>query len=148
MLLRLLGWMPDNGDPILFPLIATINTLDLGLIIASQAVLYSMVADLVEQNEVRTGRRSEGVFFAAITFIRKTNQGLGAFVAGLILSLIAFPQGVAPDQVSNDTLRTLGLWYAPTLLVLWTLMLVCISRYKLTQNDHQAHLKTLLDRAD
>ena len=147
VLLRLFGLMPENGDPILFPLIATINTFDLGLIIASQAVLYSMVADLVEQNEVRTGRRSEGVFFAAITFIRKTNQGLGAFAAGLILSLIAFPQRVASDQVSSETLRALGLWYAPTLLILWTLMLVCISRYKLTQDDHQAHLQTLQDRA-
>ena len=146
VVLRLLGLMPDNGDPILFPLIATINTLDLGLIIASQAVLYSMVADLVEQNEVRTGRRSEGVFFAAITFIRKTNQGLGAFAAGLILSLIAFPQGVASDQVSSETLRALGLWYAPTLLILWTLMLACISRYTLTQDDHQAHLQTLQER--
>ena len=143
VLLRLLGLMPDNGDPILFPLLAIINTIDLGLIIACQAVLYSMVADLVEQNELRTGKRSEGVFFAAITFIRKTNQGLGAFAAGIILSLIAFPQGAAPDQVSADTIRSLGLWHAPSLLILWSLMLFCVSRYQLSKDDHESNLQKL-----
>ncbi|MDG0979551.1 MAG: MFS transporter [Halieaceae bacterium] len=147
VLLRLLGLMPDNGDPMLFPLLAVINTIDLGLIIACQAVLYSMVADLVEQNELRTGKRSEGVFFAAITFIRKTNQGLGAFAAGIILSLIAFPQGASPDQVSAETIRSLGLWHAPTLLVLWSLMLFCISRYQLSKDDHEANLQKLATRS-
>ena len=143
VLLRLAGLMPDNGDPILFPLIATINTIDLGLIIACQAVLYSMVADLVEKNQIRTGKRSEGVFFAAITFIRKTNQGLGAFAAGLILSLIAFPQGVAPADVGESTLRSLGLWYAPSLLILWSGMLYAVSRYQLTKADHESNLERL-----
>jgi Na+/melibiose symporter-like transporter len=143
VLLRLAGLMPENGDPILFPLIATINTIDLGLIIACQAVLYSMVADLVEKNQIRTGKRSEGVFFAAITFIRKTNQGLGAFAAGLILSLVAFPQGVAPADVGESTLRSLGLWYAPTLLILWSGMLYAISRYQLTKADHESNLERL-----
>lgn len=143
VLLRLLGLMPENGDPILFPLLAIINTIDLGLIIACQAVLYSMVADLVEQNELRTGKRSEGVFFAAITFIRKTNQGLGAFAAGIILSLIAFPQGASPEQVSSETIRSLGLWHAPSLLVLWSLMLFCISRYALSKDDHESNLQKL-----
>ena len=143
VLLRLVGLMPENGDPILFPLIAVINTIDLGLIIACQAVLYSMVADLVENNELRTGKRSEGVFFAAITFIRKTNQGLGAFAAGIILSLIAFPQGASQAEVSAETLRNLGLWHAPSLLILWSLMLFCISRYQLSQSDHESNLQKL-----
>lgn len=143
VLLRLAGFMPENGNPVLFPLIAAINTIDLGLIIACQAVLYSMVADLVEKNQIRTGKRSEGVFFAAITFIRKTNQGLGAFAAGLILSLIAFPQGAAPADVGESTLRSLGFWYAPTLLILWSGMLYAISRYQLTKADHESNLERL-----
>ncbi|NCZ63374.1 MAG: hypothetical protein EBY62_06135, partial [Cellvibrionales bacterium] len=36
VLLRLLNVLPENGTPLLFPLVATINTLDLGLIIAMQ----------------------------------------------------------------------------------------------------------------
>lgn len=143
VLLRLLGWMPENGDPILFPIVAAINTIDLSLIIALQAVLYSMIADLVEQSEVKTGRRSEGVFFAAVTFTRKATQGLGAFAAGIVLSVISFPQGAAVDDVSPDTLWQLGAYYAPSLLLLWTLMIVAVFFYRIDRQDHEENLQQL-----
>ena len=143
VILRLAGLMPENGDPLLFPLVVAINTFDIGLIIALQAVLYSMVADLVEQSEVRTGRRSEGVFFAAITFIRKCNVGFGSFAAGLVLSAIAFPQGEAPGDVSDQTLWNLGAWYAPVLLSLWALMILAVSRYRIEKADHEENLRKL-----
>lgn len=146
VVLRLLGVMPENGDPILFPLVAAINTLDLSLIIALQSILYSMIADLVESSELRTGRRSEGVFYAAVTFTRKCTVGLGSFAGGLILSAIAFPQGADPSTVSADTLWWLGILYAPTLSVLWFAMLFCISRYRITKEGHEANLEKLASR--
>ena len=136
VLLRLLGWMPENGDPLLYPIVAAINTIDLSLIIALQAILYSMIADLVEQSELKTGRRSEGVFFAAVTFTRKATQGLGAFAAGIMLSLISFPQGAARGDVQPETLWKLGAFYAPSLLLLWTLMIVAVSFYRIDRQDH------------
>ena len=144
--LRLMGLMPENGDPILFPLIAAINTLDLSLIIALQAVLYSMIADLVESSELRTGRRSEGVFYAAVTFTRKCTVGLGSFIGGIILSVIAFPQGADPSQVAADTLFTLGAFYAPTLLALWMGMIYAISRYSIGKEEHEENLRRLSSR--
>ncbi|GAA4037045.1 MFS transporter [Parerythrobacter jejuensis] len=145
VILRLFGLMPENGDPILFPLVATINTLDLSLIIALQAVLYSMIADLVESSEVRTGRRSEGVFYAAVTFTRKCTVGLGSFAGGIILSVVAFPQGADRTQVSSETLWMLGALYAPTLLALWMAMIFAISRYKITKEEHAENLRKLAE---
>lgn len=143
VILRLFGLMPENGDPILFPLVVTINTLDLSLIIALQAVLYSMIADLVESSELRTGRRSEGVFYAAVTFTRKCTVGLGSFAAGLILSAVSFPQGQQGDEVAEDTLWWLGALYAPTLLALWLAMIFAISRYRISKEEHEANLARL-----
>lgn len=143
VILRLFDLMPVNGDPMLFPLVVTFNTLDLGLIIALQAVLYSMVADLVEHSELKTGRRSEGVFYAAITFIRKTNQGLGAFAAGIILSVISFPQNAAPEDVPAETIWQLGAWLAPSQLLLWGCMILAVSRYKIGKDEHNANLAEL-----
>lgn len=140
---RLLGLMPENGDPVLFPLVLTINLVDLSLIIAVQAVIYSMVADLVESNQVKTGRRSEGVYYAAITFTRKTTQGLGVLAGGLILSAIAFPEGAAPETVSEDTLWWLGALYAPSLLLMWSAMLYCLSRYRIDRRVHEENLRKL-----
>ena len=47
----------------------------------------AMMADLVEQSELKTGRRSEGVFFSSVTFIRKSVQGFGLMLASLVLHL-------------------------------------------------------------
>lgn len=146
VLLRLAGLMPENGDPMLFPLVAAINTIDLSLIIALQAILFSMIADLVESSELRTGRRSEGLFYAAVTFTRKCTIGLGSLAGGLILSAIGFPQGADPGSVSADTLWWLGVLYAPALSVLWFAMLFFISRYRITKEEHEANLERLASR--
>lgn len=145
VLLRLAGLMPENGDPLLFPLVLSINVVDLSLIIAVTAVAYSMIADLVESNQVRTGRRSEGVYYAAMTFTRKTTQGLGVLAAGLILSLIDFPEGAAPGTVDANTLWWLGALFAPTLLVLWLSALFFISRYRIDKAGHEENLRRLAE---
>ena len=147
VLFRLLGWMPENGDPLLFPILATVNTIDLGLIIAMQAILYSMLADLVEHTEVRTGRRNEGVFFSALTFIRKTNQGIGAFAAGLILQAVAFPDGAAPSEVSVASLTQLGTLLVPSQWALWGVMLAALAFYRLDRAQHQSNLVAIQARA-
>lgn len=144
---RLLGLLPENGDPLLFPLVAGINTLDLGFIIALQALLASMLADLVDHSEARTGRRSEGVFYAALTFIRKTNQGIGALLAGLLLQWVAFPDGAVPGEVSPQTLSTLAVTLIPTLWCLWSVMLWSVSRYQIDRASHEANLRALTERS-
>jgi glycoside/pentoside/hexuronide:cation symporter, GPH family len=142
-LLRLAGMMPENGDPLLFPLMLTISTIDLAFIIAVQMVSYSMIADLVEANQLKTGRRNEGVYYAAITFTRKCTQGLGVLAAGLILSAVAFPDAPAPGSVPEDTLWSLGALYAPALLVIYLAALFCVSRYKIDKAQHEANLAKL-----
>ncbi|HAU22890.1 MAG TPA: sugar transporter [Erythrobacter sp.] len=141
--LRLFDLMPENGDPLLFPIVVTLNIVDLSLIIALQAVLYSMVADLVESNQLKTGRRNEGVYYASMTFTRKATQGFGALAGGLILSAIAFPQGAAPETVDPDTLWWLGALYAPSLLILWAAMLYCVSLYRIDKGEHEENLRKL-----
>jgi len=140
---RLMGWMPENGDPILFPILATVNTIDLGLIIAMQAIFFSMLADLVEHSEVRTGRRSEGVLFSALTFIRKTNQGIGAFAAGLMLQAAAFPDGASPEEVPTESVIQLGTFLVPSQWLLWAIMLAALAFYRLDRQQHDANLETI-----
>ena len=144
--LRLLGLMPENGDPILFPIVVGVNTLDVAFIIAAQVILYSMIADLVEVSELKTGRRSEGVFYAAVTFVRKTSQGLGGVAAGFVLAYASLPEDPQRGEVAADALYRLGLGYAPTLWILWTCMLISISMYKVTREDHAENLAELARR--
>jgi glycoside/pentoside/hexuronide:cation symporter, GPH family len=146
IVLRLLGVMPENGDPTLFWIVMLANMVDTGLIICFQILSASMLADLVEDAEIKTGRRSEGIFFAASTFIRKSVQGLGVVTAGFVLAAAQFPAGVKPEQIPEDALTRLGLFYVPTILFLWLTMLAIMSTYRLKREDHENNLRELASR--
>ena len=77
------------------------NTVEVTLIIAASALVSAMIADVVEDSEIKTGRRSEGIFFAANSFAQKAVNGLGVVVAGQILAIIQFPTGAKPGEVPS-----------------------------------------------
>lgn len=143
ILLRLFDVLPENGTPFVFWFVFTAGVIDLGLIICFQILYTSMMADLVEQSELKTGRRSEGVFFSSITFIRKSVQGFGLMLASLVLYLAKFPAGAGVDQVSDEVVWRLGAYYVPTILIIWMLMMAVISRYQLNRADHEENLRRL-----
>ena len=145
--LRLLGLMPENGDPALFPLVLSIIVVDVALIIAYQTLSSSMIADLVEEAEIKTQRRNEGVFFASVTFVRKVTQGIGAAVAGVLLTISQFPVGATPDQVPESVLTTFGWLYVPVIFGLWMIMIACLSLYSVDRKKHEANLETLAQRS-
>ena len=145
--LRLLGLMPENGDPALFPLVLSIIVVDVALIIAYQTLSASMIADLVEEAEIKTQRRNEGVFFASVTFVRKVTQGIGAAVAGVLLTISQFPVGATPDQVPESVLNAFGWLYVPVIFGLWMIMIACLSLYSVDRKKHEANLETLAQRS-
>lgn len=146
--LRLLGVLPDNGDPFIFWFYLVANTIDVGLIICYQILAASMIADLVEQSEVKTGRRSEGLFFAASTFMRKCGEGFGIVVATVVLSAVGLAAGAAQGEVPDDTLWRLGAVYVPVILSLWMIMIFFITRYELDREGHEDNLRKLAERRE
>lgn len=144
--LRLFDMMPPNGSDILFIFMFFHGLIDVGLIIAFQILAASMIADLVEEAELKTGRRSEGVFFSASTFIRKCVQGFGALSAGAVMLFAGIPAGAKPEDLNEAQIWSLGAWYVPSIFTLWMIMLFFISRYKLTREEHEANLQQLAQR--
>ncbi|WP_293679079.1 MFS transporter, partial [uncultured Phenylobacterium sp.] len=145
ILLRVAGILPGNDDPMIFWFVLTTTMIDVGLIICFQILSSSMLADLVEQAELKTGRRSEGLFFSAITFVRMTVQGLGVITASFVLAAAEFPKGAVQGEVSNETLLRLGAYYAPTILALWLAMIAVMSTYRLTRAGHEDNLRRLAE---
>jgi len=146
IVLRLAGMLPEGPTPFVFWFVLVAGTIDVGLIICFQILAASMMSDLVEQAEIRTGRRSEGIFFAATTFIGKMVAGLGVMAATLVLTLAEFPTGADPSQVSPDAVWRLGAYYVPTILVLWLAMMAVISTYQLDRAGHEENLRELAKR--
>lgn len=148
VLLRLLGLMPPNGSDTLFWLVLCVTIFDVALIIAYQILSASMIADIVEQAELKTGRRSEGIFFAGISFMRKLARGSGLFLASLVLAAAEISRNVQPGDLSPETLQMLGAGYAFGLLALWGSAIAFLFRYQITRADHEANLAALKENRE
>ena len=146
IVLRLTGILPDNHSPVIFWLVFLNTMFDTALIITYQILSYSMIADLVEQSELKTGRRSEGVFASAITFTEKVVNGVGLTLAGFVLTLAGIKAGADASHVTHASLWRLGEIYVPTILSLWMIMVAIVSAYSITRDSHGATLRTLADR--
>lgn len=141
--LRLLGLFPENGDPLVVPILFAQTVVSTAFSIVSAILISSMIADVVEDSELRTGRRSEGLFFAAAAFINKAVTGVGIFASSMILALIAFPAGAQPGSVSEEVVRSLGLVYVPVLGGLYATAILFVSLYRITREGHEESLRKL-----
>jgi Na+/melibiose symporter-like transporter len=108
----------------------------------------AMVADIVEDSELQTGRRNEGIFFAGISFIKKLSQGGGVMIASVVLSVAGLSQGGGIAAAGPDSITTLGWGYALSLLTAWTLMIVAVSFYRISRESHEQNLAALAARVE
>ncbi len=135
-LLRLAGWFPDNQSPWIYPLIWAHTVINVTVVVLFGIVQSSMLADIVEDSEMSTGRREEGLFFASRSFAQKATSGVGAFLAGIALDLIHFPRNAGQGQVDPDVVWDLGFIYGPALMFFYLLALASISFYVITRKAH------------
>jgi Na+/melibiose symporter-like transporter len=141
--LRLIGIFPPNGSPFLFPLLFIERSTSAVLGAATLILFSSMIADVVEDNAVRTGKRSEGLFFAGISFIAKILQGAGIILAGLFASGLHTHAGSA--HVDPSAARHLAYLYLPSLVVLYGTGMLILSRYRITRATHEGNLRRLAE---
>ena len=70
--------------------------------------IYSALADIADENEVKFGMRQEGVLYSTRTFFSRVDPALGTAVAGWVLTVIAFPAKAVPGQVDERVLMGLS----------------------------------------
>jgi Na+/melibiose symporter-like transporter len=148
IVLRLLGLFLPNGSPALYPTIWVVNVFGVGFGIAGSILFSSMIADVVENSELATGRRQEGLFFAAVAFVNKAVSGMGIFTSGMIISAINFPHQAKPGSVPADVIRALGLTYVPVQVVLYGITVLLLIGYRISRKSHEDTLRKLAAAAD
>lgn len=97
--LRLLGVMPANGSALLLPILMANITMAFTLAVSCHIILGSAIADTVDDIAVKANVRSEGLMFSTYQVLDKVANGGGAFVAGAVLSLVAFPTQAVPGTL-------------------------------------------------
>ena len=71
--------------------------------------VYSALADIADENELKYGIRQEGVLYSTRTFFARIDQALGTALAGWVLAYIAFPAKATPGAVDAGVLSNLAL---------------------------------------
>ena len=146
LLLSLLGLFPDNGSPRLLPLLFVTSAVSTTLLIIQGIMFTAMLADVVEENEVRTGQREEGVFFAANIFVQKCVSGLGVFTTAALLATAGFPAHANPGAVPAQTLTRLGQYYVVAIVLLNLASMACVYVFRITRAHHARNLEILAER--
>jgi Na+/melibiose symporter-like transporter len=146
IVLRLLDVLPPNGStPLLFALMV-FQTFEVALIISANILVSAMVADVVEESELATGRRSEGVFFAGLSLVGKAVAGVGVMLSTVILSVIGFPQDAQPGAVDPQIMRNLALVFVPVLSSLYLISAFLVTTFRISRATHEENLDRLAGR--
>ena len=139
--LRLAGVFPANHSVWLLPALLVFVVFVSTIANSAAILIASMIADVVEDSQVRTGRRSEGLFFAASAFTGKLVSAGGLFFAGLMLGLVAFPIAAKPGQVDPHILTRLVWTYMPLYAGLSLAAFGFLCFYDINRHRHEENLR-------
>lgn len=146
-IMLMLDLLPPPGPTrvaILYPMFAATTALN----VSSFILGASMMADVVEESQSRTGRRNEGVFFAGSFFVQKCTSGLGIAAAGSILALAGLQEKMDPATVSQDKVNHLVLMFILIYATLGSVASLLFTRFPFGRAEHEARLSKMAAAAE
>jgi len=110
---------------------------------------WSMIPDVIELDELQTGQRREGVFYAFMVLLQKIGLAAGLFLVGVVLEISGFMETVpgqpTPTQPPSALLAIrLAIGPLPTLVLIGGLVLAYF--YPITREVHAEILLKLRER--
>ncbi len=145
-ILLLTGFWPDLGSWTSLYIYSGFIVMEVICGIIGGVLLDSMMADVVEDSELKTQRRSEGLFYAARGFAAKAVSAGGIIGAGSIVSLVGLDGITSLGDVTNEIRMDLATLFLPIYCGLYILGLVIVSKYQITREDHREHVQRLSER--
>lgn len=135
--LRLTGVLPPNGSTALFGLLLGNHVVRVFMETILGVMFVSMLADSLDGQELRNGKRQEGMFAAALSFSTKATAGIGTLAAGLFLqNLIHWPTKALPGDVDPATIFRLGVVAGVCVPLFYILPFIVGTFYRITREQH------------
>ena len=134
------------GDPLLLPTLFLIGAVYMAMVTISLINTSAMLADVVDDSAVETGRHTAGTFFSASSFMQQCSNALGIFVAGQVLTIAQFPENADPDTISQAAVDSLLLSYIPFNFTLWTVGALMLLFYPISRQRHERNVEILRAR--
>lgn len=101
---------------------------------AMNVVPWSIVADVIEEDELRYGKRREGVFSGYLVFFRKLASAIAIFIVGQVLSITGFvssTEGTFYIQQPESALLALRFFVGVFPAIMLTIAIFVAWRYPL-----------------
>ncbi len=109
---------------------------------------WSMMPDVIEIDELTTGQRREGIFYAFMVLLQKLGLALGLFLVGIVLQWSGFKETAGPAVPEQPASALLAIRLAvgplPTLCLIAGLILAYF--YPITREVHAEILLKLKER--
>jgi GPH family glycoside/pentoside/hexuronide:cation symporter len=99
------------------------------------AVPYSIVADAIEYDYLRTGERREGAFFGIWLWGEKLGQALAVFLMGVTLEAMGYVANVMPQTASAQL--SIRLFLGPISATIFVLAAIILYFYPITETRYQ-----------
>jgi glycoside/pentoside/hexuronide:cation symporter, GPH family len=106
----------------------------------------SMVAEIVEAYEERTGKRAEGTFYAGNWLVTKAATGGGILLTSLIVQIVGLAPGTTQAAVAPDVVRSLAIAYLLVATVLALTAAFWLARFPISRADHEARIAARIAR--
>ena len=136
--LRSLGLLPDNGSAWIFPIVCMSVFFYYGCLAVLNTTVYSAIADVVDEQELSSGLRQEGIFYAVRTFFAKVANGLGHLLAGIAIDVIGFPAKAVVGEVPAQVIFDLGIFEAIISVLPVIGAIYFYGKYSIDKERHQA----------
>jgi len=97
-------------------------------------LIPSMQADIADYDELQTGERREGSFSSVSSWFYKFSMTLTVGISGVILAGTGFDVVKYGKTQPPEVLERMLAWYVFLPMVVWSIALILLYRYKLTQS--------------
>ena len=134
---------PSNGSNALWWIMISHQCVTDVLSVMGWVILISMVFDVVEDSQKKTGRRDEGLFLAGPGLFQKVFSGLGVFILGFVLQFLGFSNTEATIQEMKEPVNILVLFICIIGPILNIGGLTFIYFYTITRDEYESAVKDL-----
>ena len=104
---------------------------------------WSMLGDVIDEDELASGERREGVYVGFFTFLRKLGGASSVLLIGFVLDLAGYSGAAGPGGQSEVAIQTIRMLTSLAPALFLALAVVVALRYPLGRAAHQRVLDQL-----
>ena len=134
---------PANGTDVLWWLLLLHGAFVVSLVVTGFILVGSMTADIVEESQRQTGRRSEGLLTTGPALAQKMVSAGGVLIVGLLLSAFGFSVPNPSVEAMQEPIRNLAIFHVALSLSLPWVSIYLVGKYTITRHGHGQDIRSL-----